>query len=237
MAMDWSVLWSIGGALAGWGLGSYWAARRAESGKIDAITLKVDAIVKQEFEKARAIEGGRRLATHEDVQNVLAEVRVVTRETETIKARISDELWNKQKRLELKVSVYQELLGSLGRLVHVTTVLDRVVHTPPEKLGRTPEWREKEMDRLMGEYRTAGEKFHEAASFGMVAVPPEAVALFGEYDQAVPNIVNPSEFADYFLRLFGRLRVIAAADLGFRPDFTLSSDAGLVKRAPASEKG
>jgi hypothetical protein len=46
--------------------------------------------------KSYMTEKGKRLATREDIENVLSEVRAVTKETETIKAQIGSDLWLRQ---------------------------------------------------------------------------------------------------------------------------------------------
>jgi hypothetical protein len=48
------------------------------------------------FFKAYAGETGKRLATHEDIEQIRSELRLQTEETESIKAQISGGLWIKQ---------------------------------------------------------------------------------------------------------------------------------------------
>jgi len=45
---------------------------------------------------------GENLATHEDIGKVLDQVRAVTTTTKEIEAKISNEVWDRQKRWELK---------------------------------------------------------------------------------------------------------------------------------------
>jgi hypothetical protein len=58
-------------------------------------------------------EKGKRLATHEDIANVLEQVKAVTRETETIKAQIGTELWSQQTIWNAKRDLYANALSSL----------------------------------------------------------------------------------------------------------------------------
>src|ERR1035437_6281495 len=61
-------------------------------------------------------EKGKRLATKEDINQVLTEVRLVTSETETIKATISGGLWHRQMILGQKRDLYTQVLDVLSRL-------------------------------------------------------------------------------------------------------------------------
>jgi hypothetical protein len=51
---------------------------------------------------------GENLATHEDVDKLKEQVRVVTTTTKEIEAKISNEVWDRQKRWELKRDVLFE---------------------------------------------------------------------------------------------------------------------------------
>lgn len=59
-----------------------------------------------------ATKKGERLATHEDIENVLDEVRKVTTETEKIKAEISSDLWKQQWKLDRKREAYADLIAA-----------------------------------------------------------------------------------------------------------------------------
>lgn len=59
---------------------------------------------------------GENLATHEDIAKLDAQVRVVTTTTEEIKAKISDEVWNRQKRWELKREVLFDAVKRLAEM-------------------------------------------------------------------------------------------------------------------------
>jgi hypothetical protein len=61
-------------------------------------------------------EKGKRLATHEDIENVLREVKIVTHETETIKAKISGESWRSQRLWEERRSAFAGFLEALAVL-------------------------------------------------------------------------------------------------------------------------
>jgi hypothetical protein len=66
--------------------------------------------------KAYAEEMGKRLAAKEDIQNLLVQVRAVTRETEVIKAQISGGLWQQQWHLGQKRDTYTRLIDTLENI-------------------------------------------------------------------------------------------------------------------------
>ena len=53
---------------------------------------------------------GQNLATHEDVEKLVDQLRAVTTATKEIEARISNEVWDRQKRWELKRDVLIEMV-------------------------------------------------------------------------------------------------------------------------------
>ena len=80
---------------------------------------------------------GENLATHEDIEKLDDQVRVVTTTAKEIEAKISDELWNRQKRWELKREVLFEVAKSLAEIDGAIIGLDSLlqVETKPDELG------------------------------------------------------------------------------------------------------
>jgi hypothetical protein len=78
-------------------------------------------------------EKGKRLATKEDVNNVVEQVRAVTRETELIKAEISGGLWKQQWQLAQKRDSLVRLIDALENIrLQRTNVRQRSAE--PERL-------------------------------------------------------------------------------------------------------
>jgi hypothetical protein len=72
---------------------------------------------------------GESLATHEDFEAVLAELQESTRATKQIEAKISDEMWDRQKRWELRKEIFLEMLRAVG---NADVALD---HTAGDLIG------------------------------------------------------------------------------------------------------
>src|SRR5277367_6744106 len=66
---------------------------------------------------------GENLATHEDISKVLVEVRATTQATKEIEAKISSEVWDRQKRWELKREVLLKILDKLSTAKTALTAL------------------------------------------------------------------------------------------------------------------
>lgn len=66
---------------------------------------------------------GEQAATHEDLQNVVKEVRAVTKTTEEIKAEISGGLWDRQKRWEMRREAVFEMTRKIAGVDDALTSL------------------------------------------------------------------------------------------------------------------
>lgn len=94
-------------------------------------------------------------ATHEDINKLVDQVQAVTTATEQIKARISNEVWDRQKQWELKREMIIEVCKAVSRieetLIRVNSAL--AVRDEPE----SQEW--------MPTYRAAIMEWREASAF------------------------------------------------------------------------
>jgi hypothetical protein len=102
------------GGLAGATIGAYYGGYNKRKGEIFAEYEDFPTLIAQETRKAYEQEWAKRLATHKDIENVLAEVRKVTSETESIKAQISGDTWLRQTVWVQKRTAYGEILKGIG---------------------------------------------------------------------------------------------------------------------------
>src|ERR1700694_1542438 len=98
------------GSIIGAVVGAYLQGRFTEKGRIDAIRSALNDVLQQAQERSQAEERGKRMATHEDIENVLREVKLVTAETEAIKARIGDEALARQTLRQEKRQLYGDMI-------------------------------------------------------------------------------------------------------------------------------
>ena len=101
----------LGGSFVAW-IGGYYAER----GKRDLLREEWPKLLDEAREKAHAEEAGKRLATKEDIDSVVEQVRAITRETEGIKASISSDVWMRQWLMNQKRDVYATLIQRMDEL-------------------------------------------------------------------------------------------------------------------------
>jgi hypothetical protein len=90
---------------------------------------------------------GENLATHEDVANLVSQVTAVTQATKAIEAKISSDVWDQQKRWELKRDVIFEVARKIGRATEAMTHLHAVYSTEKQaKAQGLPERPEKQAE-------------------------------------------------------------------------------------------
>jgi hypothetical protein len=96
---------------------------------------------------------GENLATHEDIDKVVEQMKAITQATKTIESNISDKSWDRQRHWELKrdaVFAVMQALGKADETLHYVSLLiaeDRKVS---------------EHDRFREAKEEAWEKFYEA---------------------------------------------------------------------------
>lgn len=125
---------------------------------------------------------GENLATHEDVDKLVAQVAAVTQTTKEIESKISSEVWNRQKRWELKREVLfegvQRLSDSEDALSSLHAVF-QVEHNDPEG-ENVPSWYEEKSERLK-RWRDASAEFDETRVKVSIACGMETVRTFYEF--------------------------------------------------------
>jgi hypothetical protein len=92
------------------------------------------------FLAAYLSEKGKNLATREDVDNLVEQMSMVTKATKEIEARISGDLWDRQKRWELKREILFDAIRRLADLEEGLIALDSVVQVEKEKTRRMTNW-------------------------------------------------------------------------------------------------
>jgi hypothetical protein len=65
-------------------------------------------------------EKGKNLATKEDLQDVVDQVKVVTRTTEQIRTELSEATWSKQRHWDLKRDTALEIMRAYGTLLEIS---------------------------------------------------------------------------------------------------------------------
>ena len=163
----------IGGSLVAW-IGGYYS----EKGKRKLLTEEWPKLMVEARETAYHEEEGKRLATKDDIDNVLEQVRLTTRETERIKAEISGGLWQRQWQIAQKRDSYVRLIETLENLKlrrsHIRRAPDAGARTEAERAERE-----------------VIEEFRRARALARLLVVPEAVDGIGRLLRQI-HAIDPS---------------------------------------------
>lgn len=81
------------------------------------------------FLKSYISKKGENLATHEDIEKLVDQVKAVTQTTKEIEARISGELWDRQKQWEMKRDVLFEAAKRVSAVLQTLKGLDSFIQT------------------------------------------------------------------------------------------------------------
>jgi len=109
---------AVASAFVGSTFGAYLNARYQEKGRLRAIRDAFAEVLLQEQQRAAEQERGKRIATHEDIDNVLRELGAVTRTQETIRANIENDLWHRQFKINKRVDAYIDFIACCTELRH-----------------------------------------------------------------------------------------------------------------------
>lgn len=120
------------------------------------------------------------LATHEDIDKLVDQVSAVTKTTKEIEAKISGDLWDRQKRWELKREVLFDAMRRLPELEDALLSVDSVLRTENQnRKPGDPEWYEAKAER-MERWSKATTAFDETRLFVSVVCGREANDAFDE---------------------------------------------------------
>jgi hypothetical protein len=79
---------------------------------------------------------GENLATHEDIDKVVDQVKAVTETTKQIEKRVSEEVWDRQKRWELRRDVLFEMARKAGHEMEAVSRLHAIYTTEKINEGK-----------------------------------------------------------------------------------------------------
>jgi hypothetical protein len=113
----WVLLCQFIGVIAGAWVGAYIHGRGREAGRQAARKQYTKEIIQQALDSAHAQEKGKRLATHEDIENVLKELNSVTKLTESIKTQFSREEWDRQELVNQRRTIYAAAFKNITTLM------------------------------------------------------------------------------------------------------------------------
>jgi hypothetical protein len=153
------------------------------------------------------------LATHEDIQLLIHQVR----ETELVKAEISDRVWDRQQRWAFKRDIYMQLLETLNKLYET----QMFVHWNEEdrKQGKSikPEHLEK-VESLLALLR----QFHHLRTIAAVVIDTTGYKIVREVTDEDKR--GGQDSINFYRDTLERLTIAARKDLGYEPESTTLPD-------------
>lgn len=114
---------------------------------------------------------GENLATHEDIDKLVDQVRAVTQTTQEIEARISSDVWNQQKRWEMKREVLFEAAKIIVAIDNGLVALD-ALRTMEDPDG--DQWIEHKHNAIMG-WKDTMRRFDETQTLTTVVCTKETI--------------------------------------------------------------
>lgn len=92
------------------------------------------------FLKSYMSKKGENLATHEDIEKLVDQVRAVTQTTKEIEAKISGDMWDRQKRWEMRRDLFLTVASNTASLLEALTEVHAVYMTEKnnEQAGIAP---------------------------------------------------------------------------------------------------
>jgi hypothetical protein len=117
-------------------------------------------------------------AIHEDISKLVDQVQAVTQATKEIEAKISDQVWNRQKQWELKREVIFEATRALARIEDALVGIHSV--TQVEKQPNNVTWVTAKHDKTL-EWTKSYSAFEEASLLVAAVCSKEAGQGFQRY--------------------------------------------------------
>jgi hypothetical protein len=130
---------------------------------------------------------GENLATHEDISKLVDQVRAVTQTTKEIEAKISDEVWGRQKQWELKREVLFEATRALARVDDALVGLH--VITQVEKKENDINWVKNRLEANL-KWNEIYSAFQEAGLLVAAVCSKEAGQAFEMYGRTLSKIAE-----------------------------------------------
>jgi hypothetical protein len=136
---------------------------------------------------------GENLATHEDIDKVLDQVRAVTTTTKEIEAKISGEVWDRQKRWELKRDVMMQVATKSAKAKDALVQLHAIVLTNKRSGNPHPALVEKQ-NELNAAWLIASNELEQMVFIASLACCAEVVTALANFalftSELVAQITN-----------------------------------------------
>ena len=121
---------------------------------------------------------GENLATHEDIDKLVDQIKAVTQATKEIEAKISNEMWDRQKRWEIKKDAIFETMKELGT---VKANLIELMSAYQVSKGRTDDLYLQARNRVSRKYQEGLLGFERARMVAMLVAGKDLQNKFRDF--------------------------------------------------------
>ena len=167
------------------------------TGAICSVLAFLLGVVLKPYIRGYSAKKGENLATHEDIDKLVDQVKAVTEATKKIEAEISSGVWDKQKRWEMKREVLFEAAKRLAEiddaLISYSIVMkedrkkqkqwESAPPTATEQLG----WGQTKYERLM-RWSKASSEFDESRSFVTIVCGKDSIKACYEFSMFIRKV-------------------------------------------------
>ena len=164
-----------------------------EKAKNLATKQDIDDIVDAAYQKAYREEAAKRQALHDDIENVLRELKQVTTLAETIKTEISEQYWYRQMRWTQKRDSYLKVLQALADqksnfLGYIDAINRAASAVDPRSASAMDSSVMKELTSLDDEARKSVAETRRSVAIAALFISDSAAAILNEL---VTRLENP----------------------------------------------
>jgi len=160
---------------------------------------------------------GENLATHEDIAMLVDQVRAITTTTKEIEAKISSEIWDRQKRWELKRDAVFEATRKMQPLVDALLKLYSHLQTDKQARSKGKPERPEERVEITRTFNQAASDFDNTTLLASVVCGNELVATMREFSLFIRgtsiklSIENVETFGSLGAEVAGKLSAVTSA--------------------------
>jgi hypothetical protein len=160
---------------------------------------------------------GKNLATHEDIQMLVEQMQAVTKATKEIEAKILDEVWNRQRRWEMKRDVLFEIARNVGQETDAMTKLYSVYMTEKANIEKGGEERTDRRIEMGSAWNKAAAEYEGTLTLASAVCGAELVRTLYDFGRFMRDLSiqvtdgNPNAFDAEVGNLTAKSRAIALA--------------------------
>jgi len=145
---------------------------------------------------------GENKAMHEDIEKVVEQISAVTTATKNIEAKISSDVWDRQKKWELKREVLFDATKRIADIEDALLSLDSVLQLERKGQKEGPVWAETRYEKMMkwGRASTALDETKLLVAIVCNNETKEAFEAYGSFALQIATKISPGKDWEIYLK-------------------------------------